>query len=89
MLSSITQSIAALDFAGVFLLIGGLFLINFSEKIVESDNKKRVANGKPALTDDEQHRKVRFFRIIGNVLAAIFLVWIVVQFVDVHFFTDV
>ena len=86
MLSSVIESIAALDFAGVFLLVGGLLLINFSETIAEHDNNKRVASGKPPFTDIEKRRKVKFFRILGNVMAGVFLVWIAVQLIDLHFF---
>lgn len=74
------QSIAALDFAGVFLLIGGLFLINFSEKIVKSDKNKSF------MSDEEIKHRIRFFRVVGNIFVGIFLVWIIVQFVDIHFF---
>ena len=89
MLQSMIESIAAIDFASIILLVGGLLLINFSEKIVESKNDKRVAKGRATMTDDEIRRKVKYYRIMGNVLAGIFLIWIIVQFIDIHFFANV
>jgi len=89
MLQSITQSIAAIDFAGMIVLVLGMLFINFSEKWVRSDNKKRIAKGNRTWSEDEIRRKARRLRIAGNILAGVFLVWMVVQFIDIHFFTNV
>ena len=79
MFESIIQALGA---GGVALVILGLFFINFSEKLAESDNKKRMAKGNPAMTDEQISKKIKFFRICGNIMIGLFLIGFIVALID-------
>ena len=79
MFESIMQAAGA---GGIVLIIFGLFFINFSEKLVESDNKKRIVKGKPAMTDEQISKKIRFFRICGNIMIGLFLIGFIIALID-------
>jgi len=73
---------------GSFLIIFGLFFINFSEKLVSDENKRRLSKGKRPMTDEQISKKIKSFRVLGSMMIMAFLIAFIIALVDSYLLTQ-